>query len=143
MSVISTVTNKVDGSIAVGYSPFDIGVNTISHTVYVGNDGGSGPSTDYVGTVSVIRGTSVDATVNVEGTPGGIGVDSLTNNVYVAVSDNDEEKPAKWLWSTALTGLSPKFPCRRPTLRGSRLTRKRTPCSFPTATRAGPSDRFP
>jgi DNA-binding beta-propeller fold protein YncE len=38
----------------------------------------------------VIRGTNVDATVNVEGIPGGIGVDSLTNNVYVAVSDNDE-----------------------------------------------------
>ena len=90
VSVISTVTDKVEGSVAVGYSPFDIGVNAISHTVYVGNGGGSGPATGYAGTVSVIRGTNVDATVNVVGTPSGIGVDSLTNNVYVANSDEEE-----------------------------------------------------
>jgi YVTN family beta-propeller protein len=90
VSVISTITNKVEKSVAVGYSPFDIGVNTISHTVYVGNGGGNGPSTGYAGTVSVIRGTNVDATVNVEGSPSGIGVDSLTNNVYVANSDQEE-----------------------------------------------------
>jgi YVTN family beta-propeller protein len=90
VSVISTVTDRVEKSIAVGYSPFDIGVNTISHTVYVGNGGGNGPSTGYAGTVSVIRGTNVDATVNVVGTPSGIGVDSPTNNVYVAVSDQEE-----------------------------------------------------
>ena len=90
MSVISTLTDKVEKSVAVGYSPFDIGVNAISHTVYVGNGGGSGPSTGYAGTVSVIRGTNVDATVNVVGSPSGIGVDSLTNNVYVANSDEEE-----------------------------------------------------
>lgn len=90
VSVISTVTDRVEKSITVGYGPFDIGVNTISQTVYVGNSGGNGPSTGYAGTVSVIRGTNVDATVNVDGSPAGIGVDSLTNNVYVADSDEEE-----------------------------------------------------
>jgi YVTN family beta-propeller protein len=84
VSVIDGHRNKVVGSIAVGYDPFGIGVNTISHVVYVGNQGGKGPSTGYAGTVSVIRGTDVDATVTVGGSPFGIGVDSLTNNVYVA-----------------------------------------------------------
>jgi YVTN family beta-propeller protein len=86
VSVIDGHTDRVVGSVGVGYEPFSIGVNTLSGTVYVGNQGGNGPSTGYLGTVSIIHGTNVIGTVGVDGTPTVIGVDDLTNTAYVANS---------------------------------------------------------
>ncbi len=140
VSVISTVTDKVERSVAVCYSPFDIGVNAISHTVYVGNRGGSGPATGYAGTVSVIRGTNVDATVNVVGTPSGIGVDSLTNNVYVANSDEEEGNSDVAVINGA-SRLVTQIPLQAANPQSVTLTRLPTPSSWPTATRAYSSVR--
>jgi YVTN family beta-propeller protein len=137
VSVISTVTDRVEKSITVGYGPFDIGVNTISQTVYVGNSGGNGPSTGYAGTVSVIRGTNVDATVNVDGSPAGIGVDSLTNNVYVADSD-EEEGSSDVAVINGASRLVTQIPLQAANPQGWRLTRSPTPSSWATATRAVP-----
>jgi YVTN family beta-propeller protein len=91
VSVIDGRTNRVVRTLAVGYDPEGVGVNSLAGVVYVSNGGGSGPTTGYNGTVSVIRGTNVVATISVGGTPGGIGVDQLTNTVYVANSDEEDD----------------------------------------------------
>ncbi|MGA7217793.1 MAG: hypothetical protein WBX38_05740 [Candidatus Sulfotelmatobacter sp.] len=65
--------------IKVGKTPFFVAVNPATNLTYSSNEGD--------GTVSVIDGHRVTATITVGGSPEGIAVNSVTNQIYVALFD--------------------------------------------------------
>lgn len=79
-STVSQISGATVTSIAVGLNPGPIALNANTNKIYVANVG-SGVS---AGTLSVISGTSVTATLNVAVNPSAIGINPVTNMVYVA-----------------------------------------------------------
>ncbi len=90
VSVIDGRTNKLIKALPVGISPFGVGVDQLTRRVYVANQYGQrlGADFSFVGTVSVIAGTNVLASVPVgpNNAPMDVAVDGITNRVYVSTS---------------------------------------------------------
>lgn len=93
VDVIDGKTDRTISEVPVGIEPQSVGVNQVTQRVYVCNVAGNAlsPNGYFVGTLTVVQGTSPIATVQVGlyNSPETVAVDQVHNRAYVTESSGD------------------------------------------------------